>query len=478
VNAEPKSLKNAFGWSLVQHWGARAISFSVFFVLARLLTPADFGLVALSSIVIAFTEIFIDQGFSDAVVQSHDDSDSFLSTAFWVNMSVATVLVILVVLTSTYLARLFHAPKLVPINRVLSLTFLLTALSSVQIALLRRRMDYKSLAARTTAANLISGIASITLAFLGFGVWSLVVQQIVFGIVSTVVVWRIGAFRPSLHVDGKSFRELMHFGLKVCGVRTVDLLHTKLIDALVGVYLGALILGIYSVGTKLGLILMQLLGTSVADVSLAHFSELRRSRSDIGGAYLKMVHRLALTSVPLFTFLALEARPLVHIVFGKKWDNAAPIFAAFCVAGIVQVLIYFSSSAMSAVGRPGIQLTISIVKLALYVAGFYIFFRHGLNAVAWSMTAITLVLIAPTSFVIVAQLLQFKLADLVKQLWLPYLCVATASALTFFSNRYFSPVSIAGLAVAVLVFFLTFGICAFGLDKEARILGRRAFRIT
>jgi PST family polysaccharide transporter len=476
LSTAPKSFRIAFGWSLVQHWGARAISFLVFFVLARLLSPSDFGLVALSSIVIGFTEIFIDQGFSDAVVQSHDDSEQYLSTAFWVNIFTALALMLVVLFGANSIASVFKEPRLVLITRVLSITFLFTALSSVQIALLRRKLDYRSLAIRTTLANLISGTVAITMALVGFGVWSLVVQQIVFGAVSMIVVWRVGVFRLSRQVDWASFRQLMHFGLKVCGVRTVDLLHTKLIDSLVGIYLGAVVLGIYAVGTRLGLILMQLLGTSIADVSLAHFSDLRRAGGDISAAYLKMLRRLALTSVPLFTYLALESRPLVHILFGHKWDDSAPIFAAFCGAGIVQVLIYFSNSAISALGRPGLQLVMSLIKLALYVGGFYIYVSHGIAAIAWSMTGVTVLVIAPISFAIVGRLLRFPMAALVRRLLLPYSCVSVAAAMAYMTARYCPPLSVLSLIASTVAFFGTFLACCLATDPDARALGFRLLR--
>ena len=274
-------------WSLIQHWGARGISFFIFFVLARLLSPGDFGLVALSAIVFAFTEIFVDQGFSDAVVQSNDESDQYLSTAFWVNIT-AIALMIIVFLGADYIAALFKTQKLAIITRVLTVTFLLSALSSVQMALLRRKMDYRYLAIRTTLANLVSGVGLHRHGFqrVGrLGAWSL--SRSFFGIVSVIVVWKVGKFRPSFQFDSRSFSQLMHSGLKMCGTKTVDLLHTKAIDTLVGIYLGPIILGIYSIGTRLGLTLMQLLGTSVADVSLSHFSDLRRLERDLAGAYFK-----------------------------------------------------------------------------------------------------------------------------------------------------------------------------------------------
>lgn len=477
MSNKPKSLRTALGWSLIQHWGARGISFFIFFILARLLSPGDFGLVALSAIIFAFTEIFVDQGFSDAVVQSHDESDQYLSTAFWVNIITAIALMIIVFLGADYIAALFKAQKLAIITRVLTVTFLLTALSSVQMALLRRKMDYRYLAIRTTLANLVSGVVSIAMAFSGMGVWSLVAQQIVFGIVSVIVVWKVGKFRPSFQFDSKSFGQLMRTGLKMCGTKTVDLLHTKAIDTLVGIYLGPIILGMYSIGTRLGLTLMQLLGTSVADVSLAHFSDLRRLEGDLAGAYMRILKRLSITSVPLFAFLALEAGPLVHLLFGHKWDQAAPVFSAFCTGCIVQVLIFFSASVVNALGRPGLQLAVSIVKLVLYVAGFYLAFSHGIAAVAWAMTGVTVLIVPPMYAVIMARLLRLSILDLVKALWPQYFCVLIAVVITALTDRYFISWSILALVVSTGTFFGTFAVFSLATDSELRMLGRRMFRV-
>lgn len=465
------------GWSLAQHWGARASSFLVFFVLARLLSPSDFGLVALSLIVMGFTEIFIDQGFGDAVVQSHDESDLYLSTAFWVNIVTALVMMMIVLLLGNYIAALFKTQKLATIIRVLSITFLFTALSSVQTALLRRKMEYRLLAIRMTLANLISGLVSITMALKGFGVWSLVIQQIVFGLVSVIVVWRVGKFRPSFHFDSKSFGQLMHFGLKTCGVKTVDMLHLKLVESLIGFYLGPAILGIYSVGTRLAVTIMQLLGTSVADISLAHFSSLRRLEGDIAGAYLRMLKRLSMTSVPLFAFFALESRTLVHVLFGPKWDASVPVFAAFCAEGIVQVLIYFSCSVISAVGRPGLQLAMSIFKLFLNVGAFYLFYSRGIAAIAWSLAGVTVLIIVPVYVLILSRLLRIDLLDIFKGLLLPYSCVFLSVFATSSIDRYFTPLSLLALLVSTGTFFGTFIALSFATDSELRLLGRRACRL-
>ncbi len=462
------SLRKAFGWSLAQHWGARAITFVVFLVLARLLKPVDFGLVALATIVTSFTEVFIDQGFGDAVVQSAEDNPKFLSTAFWVNIVTALALVVIVLSSAGYIAQLFKAEKLAPIIRVLSVTFFFTALSSVQVAVLRRRLDYKSLALRTALANLLSGIIAVTMALFGFGVWSLVGQQIVYSAVSAVVVWEVAGFRPSFAVDRKSFAQLMHFGLKVCGVKTVDLLHTRLIDSLIGIRLGAVLLGIYSIGVRLGITVLQLLGASVSDVSLAHFSSLRRSGVAVGEHYLKMLKRIASTSAPIFGFLAIEAHGFVHLLFGHKWDGAAPIFAAFSTLCTVQILIYFSNSVMNAVGRPGLQLVLSIVKLALLALAFFVFVHNGINAIAWGITGVTVFLMAPTSLLIMAWLLNFRVTHAIRVLWRPYICVVAAGLATYTCDRFLWQPTILGLGDSAIVFFGTFvGLYAL-IDPGAR----------
>jgi O-antigen/teichoic acid export membrane protein len=176
-NLRQQAVKGVF-WSALESWGRQAISFGVFFLLARLLGPGTFGLVALSSVFLAFLQVFLDQGFSQAIVQRQNLEPEHLDTAFWTNLGVSILLATTSIACAGLVSDLFKEPQITSIIRCSSLGLLLSAFSSVQDAILQRKLAFKALATRSLVGVVIGGVVGVSMAFMGFGVWSLVGQQL------------------------------------------------------------------------------------------------------------------------------------------------------------------------------------------------------------------------------------------------------------------------------------------------------------
>ena len=200
-------------WSIIQKWGRAAIWFVIFTTLSRLLAPEAFGLVALASTFTAFLEIFLNQGFSSAIIQRHELEREHLDTAFWISILTGTLMMIGTMLISGLVAAFFGEPQLTPILRWLSVSFIFTALSGTQMAILQRKLAFKSLAARSLVATLLGGIVGVSMAFAGFGVWSLVGQNLAMGFIGVIVLWRASDWRPRFEVSKKHYKELFGFGI-------------------------------------------------------------------------------------------------------------------------------------------------------------------------------------------------------------------------------------------------------------------------
>jgi O-antigen/teichoic acid export membrane protein len=177
-----KSLRQQFIkgiiWSAIQNWGTQGISFLVFLLLARLLKPEAFGLVSLAEVFLAFVRIFLDQGFSAAIVQRKELEPEHLNTAFWINLGISLLLTLFGIAFADTVATFFKQPELIPIIRWMSLSFFLSAFSQIQSAILQRKFRFKALATRCLIGAFIGGIVGIAMAFFGYGVWSLVGQQL------------------------------------------------------------------------------------------------------------------------------------------------------------------------------------------------------------------------------------------------------------------------------------------------------------
>jgi PST family polysaccharide transporter len=188
-------------WSAAEKWGIRVITFLVTLILARFVSPESFGLIAYATVFISFAGIFVEQGFSDAIVQFPTIEREHLDTAFWIGILMGTLLSIFTFATSGMIANVFHEPQLIPILKWLSPVFLVGALNSVQYSILRRKLAFRSLTVRSLICVLISGTVAAIMAVLGFGVWSLVARSLVSGVVSVITLWGVSDWRPSFRLS-------------------------------------------------------------------------------------------------------------------------------------------------------------------------------------------------------------------------------------------------------------------------------------
>ncbi|NJN87778.1 MAG: oligosaccharide flippase family protein, partial [Leptolyngbyaceae cyanobacterium SL_7_1] len=205
MSIKQKAIKGV-AWSAIQNWGSQVGSLLVFFLLARLLTPEAFGLVALANVFLLFMQLLLEQGFSQAIIQREDLEPEHLNTAFWLTLVSGTLLAGIGIFSASWIAELFGQAALTPIIRWVSPLLIIIALARVQQASLERKFNYKAIAARKILATFMGGAVGVLMAFLGFGVWSLVAQQFVFESVGAITLWVCSDWRPGLTVSMRHFR--------------------------------------------------------------------------------------------------------------------------------------------------------------------------------------------------------------------------------------------------------------------------------
>ena len=404
MNLREKAV-NGLVWSVIQKWGRAAISTVAFIALARLLPPEAFGLVALATVVTAFIEILLDQGFSAAIVQRTDLEPEHLDTAFWISVLIGLLLTLGAIAASELAAAFFNEPELAPVIRWLSLSFIFVALSSTQTAILQRDLKFKSLAARSTAAALVGGVVGVGMAFAGFGVWSLVGQNLVRALVGVIVLWRASNWRPGLKVSKKHYRELFTFGASVTGTNLLNTLTRRSDDFLIGYFLGPTLLGYYTVGYRLLLVTMRLVTGIVNSVAFPTFSRIQQNRTRTRRAFYEVTQYTSLLAFPVFIGLAVLAPELVTALFGEQWAPSIPIMQILALIGILLSVLAFNGSVMRASGKPSWQFGIMLLTAVCSVIGFLIAVRWGIVAVAASFVIVGY-LLAPLSYVAVRKLIQ------------------------------------------------------------------------
>ena len=380
MNLRQKAVRGVV-WSVIQSWGSRVVSLVVFFLLARLLKPEAFGLVALAGVFVAFMEVFVDQGFSTAIIQRHQLEVEHLNTAFWLNIGIGLLLTLFGITVAGAVANFFGQPQLTLIIRWLSIGFLLNAFSSVQDAIFQRKFAYKALAVRSLLAGVISGVVGVTMAFMNFGVWSLVAQQLTHQLSRGVVLWWASDWRPSLNVSRKHFRELFSFGINIVGISIFNFINSKSDDLLIGYFLGNVALGYYTIAYRLVVIATDLI-RAISQVAMPGFSTLQQEPERLQRIFYVTTQLATFVAFPVFFGLAALAPTLVQSLLGVQWLQSIPVIQVLALTGIFHTMNSFNTAVIIAMGKPFWNLKIDFTNSICNIAAFALVVHWGIVSVA------------------------------------------------------------------------------------------------
>jgi len=415
-NLRQKAVKSVI-WTAIESWGRQAISLVVFFILARLLSPETFGLIALAYIFIEFVQVFVDQGFSVAIIQRQDIDTEHLDTAFWTTLGISILLTVLSIAGAGLVADFFKQPQLIQIIQWLSISFAFSGLSSVQQAILERRFAFKSLAIRSLVAVITGGIVGVVMAFLNFGVWSLVGQQLSSSLVQVLVLWRVSNWRPGFKFSAIHAKELFTFGINIFAFNIINFLNRRADSLLIGYFLGLVALGYYSVAYKLLQVMMQVLITTTTKVALPIFSRLQGEPERLLSAFYSATQFTSLIVFPVFLCVPVLAPEFIKVFFGEQWIQSIPVLQVLSLIGPVHLIFFYNNSVILALGKPSWRLWIQLINTVTNVVGFALAVKFGIVAVA-SSYVLRGYLILPVSL--------FAINKLVKIHLINYLCLYTA----------------------------------------------------
>lgn len=357
-------------WTLLDTWGTQLLGLLIFILLARLLTKVDFGVVALAAVFVSFAQLFVDQGLGDALVQRRTVTRGQIDTAFWTAVLTGGLLTVVGIILAAPIAGLLGEPRLEPILQVLSFSFVLAAFSSIQLALLRREMRFRSLAIRKLTAVAGAGAIGVAMAFLGYGAWSLVGQQLANATISVAMLWTVSPWRPGLQVSRADFRELFSFGINIVAGDILNFLSRNMDNLLIGVFLGAEQVGVYYVAYRILDTSQSLLVNFARKLAFPIFSRMQGDPQRIRRAYGRVSRTVSVVILPGYVGLALVAQEAIVVIFGDKWQASAPSAAVLFLIGPVLTVQLFSGALLNAVGHPEITFRIRLVTTVVNVVGF------------------------------------------------------------------------------------------------------------
>ncbi|WP_269169342.1 lipopolysaccharide biosynthesis protein [Modestobacter sp. VKM Ac-2977] len=374
--------RSALLWSAVEKWFTRLGTLATFLVLARLLAPEDFGVVAAAATILGLAGLLVEAGLGKYLVQVDEVTPGLQSTVFWSSMGFAAIGALLMVVTAPWLAVAFDSPDLVWVVRVLAPLVLVNTAALVPVALLQRELDFRPIAVRRLWATAASTVVAVGLAFAGAGVWALVAQAVVSSVVSTVVLLAFAPFRPRLDFSRADAVASLRYGGSVLGIESLSAVGRYADNLLVGVVLGPVALGYYSVGYRVLLILLEILTSVTGAVALPLFAKIRGDAERLRRGFFSAVRLGSVVAFPVFLGLAAVAPAFVPVVFGETWLPSVPVMQWLALAGLVQCLTYFDRPLLLAVGRPGLELKVTMLATVGNVVAFAVAVPFGIAAVA------------------------------------------------------------------------------------------------
>jgi len=367
-------------WRMLERIGTQIIGFIVSIILARLLEPKEFGTIALITVFIAIAAAFVNGGFGTALIQSKEVTEEDYNSVFYLSLAVSITLYGVLYLSSPWIAKFYNEPILVWVLRILSLSLIVGGLNSTQTAILTREMKFKLSFKVSLISMLVSGVVGCGMAFKGYGVWALVGSSLISQIASTIVLWKIVAWRPKIMFSLAAIRKMFGFGSKLLVVSVLETLFNNLYNIIIGRLFNSTILGYYSRGQSIPNMVMTSVQGTIASVIFPALASCQNDKARVKEIVRRMIKSTCFLVFPMMFGLAVVAKPLVLVLLTEKWLPSVPYIQLSCITFAFWPLHVANLQAIMALGRSDIFLTLEIIKKALVILTILATFRYGVLA--------------------------------------------------------------------------------------------------
>ena len=369
-------------WTALQRYSTIGIQFVSGIILARLLTPYDYGCIGMLSIFMVVAEAFIDGGFGSALIQKKNPTQIDYSTIFFWNIGMAVVMYVVLFFTAPAISRFYNIPILCPVLRVEGIILFIYAFNVIQRNQLRKTLNFKVLSIVTIVTSLTALVITIIMAYKGFGVWALVTQHIITAAIPAVVFWFFIKWRPIWAFSWRSFRELFGFGFYMFLTHLLNSFSSKIQGLFIGRVYNASTMGYYSKAEATERLASTSISQVMTQVTYPLYSEVQENKERLGNMIKRLTMTLAFVTFPLLFILLLCAKPLFLILYSDRWLNSVPYFQVLCVAGLAGCLQAVNLQAISAIGKSRTMFIWTVIKrffgISCIIVGLYLFGMRGL----------------------------------------------------------------------------------------------------
>lgn len=380
---------------LILNRGASTI-FMLF--LARLLAPEAFGLVAMASVVFELSSVFIKSGFGTALIRSKSISDIDLDTVFLCNLALSTIAYAILFLGAPFIAAFYSQPELALLIQIMGLSVFINATTVVQTSVLCRSMNFKGQMKANIWGIIVSGILAVAAAWLGYGVWSLVVQMLAGSTVSSLILWQSSPWRPRLQFSTESFSRLFHFGRNLLAEGLLAVLYQNSYILVIGRFYSAELTGLYFFAKKLSNMIAQQLTNAVQQATFPALATLQDNNEILLQKYRQILQLMMFIIAPIMALLAALANPLFHFLFSERWLPAVPYMQLLCFVGTLYPLHALNLNLLNVKGRSDLVLNVGYIKKAVNLGLLFLAIPYGVMGIVISQIIGTTLAMIPNTY--------------------------------------------------------------------------------
>lgn len=372
-------------WSTFERFATQIVQFVISIVLARILLPSDYGLIGMLSIFFAISYIFINSGFPQALIQKKDQSPEDFNTVFIFNIVSATLFYGLLFVCAPYIADFYNEPRLTAITRVYSLILIINASAGIQSSILTIRLNFGSLAKVSILSTLVSGVAGVILAYMGFGVWALVWQGVIAAMINAMALYTICRWIPTFCFSVMSFRRLFSFGSKLLVSSLINAVFNNMSSLVIGKAFNAAELGYYSRAEGFSRLPTDTVTSVVLKVNYPILAKLQDDNEKLLASYTTLLRTPVMLLYPVLFGMAVLAVPMINVLIGPKWLPAATLLPILCFTGLWSPLTHINLNLLYVKGRSDLVLKLELMKKPIAFALLIAAIPFGIKAICASV---------------------------------------------------------------------------------------------
>ena len=382
---QSKKVMTNFIWRFAERCGAQFVTFVVSVILARILTPEDYGQVALITVFTSIMQVFVDSGLGTALIQKKDADDLDFSTVFYFNFTACCILYSVMYVVAPAIAQFYNDISLIPFIRVISLTIIVSGVKGIQQSYVSRNMLFKKFFYATLGGTIFSAFLGIGLAYTGFGVWAIVVQQLSNTIFDTIVLWVTVKWRPKKMFSWKRLVELFSFGWKMLVSSLLDNIYNNVRSLIIGKVYSSADLAYYDQGKKFPNIIVTNINTSIDSVLLPTLANEQDDRLRVKSMTRRAIKTSTYIMAPLMMGMAFCAETIIRLILTEKWLPCILFLRIFCITYMFYPIHTANLNAIKAMGRSDLFLKLEIAKKSVGIVLLLLAMRFGVTAIAYSL---------------------------------------------------------------------------------------------